>query len=247
MPNKILLKQKETTTTLLANLDNREMLVNNADIQAFIRIADRLKQFLFDDDLRGGADSFSDRINTISTFVSPNAGGIVSGYYYDNNPHCGVGTLIGAANRIDLAPYYTSETFSINQIGCAVATAVAGSLFKVVIYASDADGWPGAKLYESGDLSGAAVAYVSENLAFEFKSGTKYWLGVRHSSTCTLRTVLVANTYNLGLGSSGAATVQATIVRRTIAYATPAPASWSFVKTDLVSNTTPPSVRFRAV
>ena len=194
----------------------------------------------------GGVNDLAERLNTISNFASPNAGGVVSNWFYDNNPHGGVATLAGAANRMELAPYYTSVPISINQIGCAVSTAVAGSLFKILIYGTGADGWPGAKLYESADISGATAAYAFATLSFTFVPGRMYWLGVRHSSTPTLRTVAVANAFNLGLGSAGNGTTQLTVLRRTLTYATAAPDPWGFVTTDPVANVTPPSIRFRA-
>lgn len=195
---------------------------------------------------RGNAANLNARIGTISNFASPNAGGVVVGQYYDNSfQGTAASTLAGAANRFDLAPYYTSVPLAIDQIGCAVGTAVAGSLFKVVIYSANAAGWPDQLLYESGDLSGAAVAYVGATLSFTFQSGTQYWLGVRHSSTCTLRTINVSSAVNLGLTASNA-TSYATILRRTLTYATAAPQSFNFVNADRTANVTPPSVRFRA-
>lgn len=247
MANLIKLKNKLTTGTSLSNLVDREALVNDADIKAFIRIAGNLRQFLFDEDLKGGASSFKDRIATISNFASPNVAGIVSGQYYDNSFHGSAsGTLIGAANRIELAPYCTSVPITIDRIGCGVSTAVAASLFKIVIYSSNSIGWPDQLLYESGNLSGATAAFVEATLSFTFQSGVQYWVGVRHSSTCTLRTVPVASAVNLGLTSNNA-TSYATVLRRTLTYATAAPSSWNFVNSDRVANITPPSIRFRSV
>jgi hypothetical protein len=191
--------------------------------------------------------TLTNRVNTISNFASPNAGGVVSGQYYDNSfQGSASGTLIGAANRIDLAPYYTSVDLPIDRIGCRVSTAVAASLFKIVIYNSGSDGWPDTLAYESGDLSGATAAFAQATLSFTFLKGAQYWVGVRHSSTCTLRTVAVASAVNLGL-TSNAASNYATILRRTLTYATPATSPWNFVNADRVANITPPSIRFRAV
>lgn len=199
-----------------------------------------------DADVRGGAASLNARLGCISNFASPNAGGVVSGQYYDNSfQGTASSTLAGAANRIDLAPYYTSVQLPIDQIGCSVSTAVAGALFKIVIYSADSNGWPDALLYESTDLSGAATGYAFEAVSFTFSSGVQYWVGVRHSSTCTLRTINVSSAVNLGLTSSTAANY-ATILRRTLTYATAAPSTWSFVNSDRVANVTPPSIRFRA-
>lgn len=199
-----------------------------------------------DSDVRGGAESLNARLGTISNFASPNAGGIVSGQYYDNSfQGTASATLAGAANRIDLAPYYTSATFSIDRIGCGVSTSVAGALFKIVIYSTNAVGWPDTLLYESGDLSGATVAFAEATLSFTFQSDVQYWVGVRHSSTCTLRTINVSSAVNLGLTSNNA-TSYATVLRRTLTYATPATSPWNFVNSDRVANVTPPSIRFRA-
>jgi hypothetical protein len=194
---------------------------------------------------QGGAISLSDRINTISNFASPNAGGIVSGNYYDNSfQGTASSTLAGATNRIDLAAYYTSINLPINQIGVAVSTAVAGANVKIVIYNTGANGWPNALLYESADISAATAAYAFATLSFTFLSGTIYWVGVRHSSTATLRTINVSSACNYGLVSSSG-TTYANVLRKSVAFANPAPNPWGFAVSDLVA-ATPPSIRFRA-
>jgi hypothetical protein len=199
-----------------------------------------------DGDVRGGAASLAARLGTISNFASPNAGGVVSGQYYDNSfQGTAASTLSGAANRIDLAPYYTSVPLAINQIGVAVSTGVSGATIKIVIYSSDADGWPDRLLYETAALSAASSGYVYESLSFTFASGVQYWVGVRHSSTATLRTINVSSAVNLGLTSNTAANY-ATILRRTLTFATPATDPWSFTNADRTANVTPPSIRFRA-
>lgn len=171
---------------------------------------------VYDYDVRGGATNLNTRLNTISNFASPNAGGVVSGQYYDNSfQGSASGTLAAAANRIDLAPYYTSVSLPIDRIGVAVSTAVAASLAKVVIYSSDASGWPDILLYESADLDCSTTGMKEATLSFTFNSGTQYWVGVHTNSTQTLRTVAVASAVNLGLTSSSAANY-ATILRRTL-------------------------------
>lgn len=186
------------------------------------------------------------RVDVVSNFASPNAGGVVTGQYYDNSFHgTASSTLAGAAGRLDLAPYYTSVPLTIDLIGIAVSTAVASAQAKVVIYSSDANGWPDALLYESGALDCGTTGYKFETLDFMFERGTQYWVGVRHSSTATLRTINVSSAVNLGL-TSNAASNYATILRRTVTFANAAPSPWNFVNGDRVANTTPPSIRFRA-
>jgi hypothetical protein len=248
MSNVIKFKNKTTTGTSLDNLTDREALVNDADLKAFVRIAGNIRQFLFDEDLKGGARSLQDRLNVISSFASPNTAGLVPGQYYDNSFHgAASASLMGAADRIELSPYYTSDVINIDRIGCGVSIGVLSSLFRVVIYSSNStSGWPENLLYESNNLSGATAAFAEASLAFTFKSGTKYWLGIRHSGMCTLRTVPVTSALNLGLLSNNASSY-ATVLRRTLVFNTLAPETWSFVDSDRAANITPPSVRFRVV
>lgn len=196
---------------------------------------------------RGSRNSINERISVISNFASPNAGGVVSGFFYDNSfQGTASSTVAGAANRCDLAPYYTSINLPIDQIGIACSTAVASAQAKIVIYDSDANGWPGELLYESGNLDLGTTGYKFASLTFTFQSGRQYWIGVRHSSTATIRTINVSSAVNLGVNGSNGSNYF-TILRRTITYANAAPNPWTFVSTDLVANVTPPSIRFRAV
>ena len=179
-------------------------------------------------------------------YASPNAGGFVVGQFYDNsfaaNPSS---TLIGAVDRIELAPHYSGSASSIDQIGVVVSTAVAASNVKIVIYSSDAAGWPSTLLYESANIASTTAVYVFAALTFTFAAGTRYWVGVRFSAACTIRTIPVTSALNLGLLSSNA-TSYASVLRRTLAFATAAPNPWVFTNTDRVANITPPSIRFRA-
>lgn len=186
------------------------------------------------------------RVDVVSNFASPNAGGVIVGEYYDNSFHGTASTtLAGAADRIDLAPFYTSSDMPIDQIGVAVSTAAASSTVKIVIYESGTDGWPSNLLHETGDIATSSGGYASEGLTFTFLRGKKYWLGVRHSSNPTLRSINLSSAANLGL-TSGSAGNYITILRRTLAYATAATDPWAFVSADRTGNVAPPSIRFRA-
>jgi hypothetical protein len=196
---------------------------------------------------RSETGALTSRVNVAGGYASGNVAAYISGQYYDNCLHPATPTtLAGAAGQIDLSPYYTSIDLAIDRIGCSVSTAVAGALFKIVIYSSNANGWPDALLYESADLSAATAAFTEAILSFTFAAGVRYWVGLRKSSTATFRTVPTSSCPNLGLLSNNA-TSYATILRRTLTYASPAPAIWGFVNADRVANVTPPSIRFRAV
>lgn len=201
------------------------------------------------EEARGWRGSLGDRLDTISNFASPNAGGVLVGAYYDAAFHgTAASTAGGAAGRLEIAPYYTSAGLRIDQIGVAVSTGVASATVRVLIYATGADGWPSDLLYESASLDCSSAGYKSVALDFTFEAGTQYWLGVHHSSTATLRAITQASLPNLGLGTSGAATGYTTMLRRTQTYASLAPTTWDAVSSaQMISNATMPSVRFRAL
>jgi hypothetical protein len=191
-------------------------------------------------------NALSDRLNVIGSFASANVAGYIAGQYYDTSLRAATPTaLAGAAGQIDLTPFFTNTDLAIDRIGCGVSAAVAGALFKIVIYSSNAAGWPDVKLYESANLSAATAAFAEATFSFTFLRGTQYWVGIRKSSTAAFRTVPTSSAANLGLLSSNA-TTYASVLRRTLAFATAAPATWGFVNTDRVANITPPSIRFRA-
>ena len=198
---------------------------------------------------RGDRSSLGKRIAVISNFASPNAGGVISGRYFDGAFHAAASaTIIGGANHVVMTPFFTSQPLSINQIGVAVSTGVAGALGRCFIYMAGDSGWPDDLLYEGeADLDFSAAAFVSHALSpvFTFEAGRTYWLGVRHSSTATLRGIPLTSVVNLGLQSNVAA-AYFTIVRRSLAFATPLPAKWGFVAGDLIANAVPPSIRMRA-
>ena len=170
--------------------------------------------------------------------------------WMDNAPIQGssiTSTLAGVAGRFDMAPFIPGRDITVDQFAVSVSGAIAGSLFRVAVYASDADGRPSTKLYESGDLSGATVAAVTATPGspLTFTAGTIYWIGVWHSSTCTIRTIAVASAYSLGMNGN-TATQYITVIRRTVTYpGTGLPATWVYNDAELQNNVTPPSVRMR--
>jgi hypothetical protein len=197
-----------------------------------------------DADVRGGAANLNARLGTISNFASPNAGGIVSGNFYDNAfQGTNAATLIGAANRIVLAPFYTSIPLAIDQLGLRVTSA--GGTCKIVVYSTDSNGWPDELLLETGDIdtSSTGAAYVSAS--YTFLSGVQYWLGVRYSASVTIGAINVSSSVNLGLSSNNATAYYKSLLRNSVTYANGAPDPWAFVSSDL-STGTAPSIRFRA-
>ena len=199
---------------------------------------------LLDADLRGGADSTADRLNIISNFASPNAGGIVPGRFYDNNFHGQLATMSVSNNRIELAPYYTSATFPIDQIGFAVSTAQPTSSVRALVYRAGPDGWPDELVLETGDIDTTGAGYKFEAVNFTFLSGVQYWVGFHSIGGATVRAINPSVAVNLGL-TSAAGTAYCSVIRKTVTYASGAPSPWVFNGTDLINGSVA-SVRFRA-
>jgi hypothetical protein len=193
-----------------------------------------------------GIDALNDRVAIIGNFASPNAGGYVPGRFYDNAFHCvAAQNIAGAANRAEMSPFFISGSVTIDRLGVAVASAVAGSLLRCFIYGSDSQGWPDQLLYEGGDdLSGAASGYVGHELDFSFNTEIKYWLGVRYSANTTVRGIPLSSAANLGLEFT-AGTSYFSKLQRPITFADALPQSWAFQASDLSSGICP-SIRFRA-
>lgn len=194
---------------------------------------------------RGMRSALGLRIDCVSDFASPNAGGVPAvGSWFDQSAHGdNASTLISAAGRIELYPYYTSTPLTIDRIGINVSTAAAGSA-RVVIYESDANGWPGDRVLSEDvpvtDTTGSKMATVD----FTFDSGRKYWLGRHTSAAPTLRGLNVGSCFNMGL-TSETATNYATVLRRTITYGDGAPATWEYVNSDRVAGIVQTSIRMR--
>lgn len=176
-----------------------------------------------------------------------NRWGFVSGQYVDQALTALANTtLAGAANRIELYPYIPQVSHSIDRISCYVTTGVASAQVKLVIYASDSNGYPGTLLYESSAIAAATSSAIAEaTMSQAFVAGTVYWLGVRHSSTSTLRAIALGAAPAFGTTSTG--TAYYTVLRRTLAFATAATSPWAFVNSDRVAGIAPTAIKMRVV
>lgn len=205
---------------------------------------------MFDEliEARNGRSALDLRIDTISNFASPNAGGYVAGRFYDQSFHAGTASTIAAAtNRLDLSPFYTSQQFSFDQIGLSVSTAVAGALGRIVIYSSTPEGWPDQRLFQSAELDLSTIGFKAASEGFTFDAGRQYWLGYLASAASVVHAVPTASLANLGLTTStgAAATAYATVCRRIVPYADGAPLAWAFAASHLTASIAA-SIRMRA-
>ena len=141
------------------------------------------------------------------------------------------GTLIGAANRLDLYPYCARADTTATGLAVNVTTAVAAAVGKIVVYASDAFGRPSTLVVETADLDFATVGVKTATIAQSFYAGRTIWLGIRHSSTATISAWGITATPDLNGGAP--VTTARKILRRTLTYATAAPATWGFVSSEI--------------
>jgi hypothetical protein len=143
-------------------------------------------------------------------------------------------TLGGAANRIDLMPFRAAFTFTADALGVLCSTAVASALGKILVYASDADGRPDALILETGTLDFATTGFKSVSVSQTFTKGTRYWFGIRHSSTATLNAHQIYTVPTLHF-LAVPTTAPQKLLRRTLAFATVAPATWGYNAAEAVS------------
>lgn len=134
------------------------------------------------------------------------------------------GTLAGVADRMDLFPFVPRADLSIDRLSVNVTTAVASSLGKIVLYASNASGQPAGLLTETGTLDFSTTGVKEATVALTFRKGVTYWLGI--GTTRPQRSAWVANA-TPDLTVNAPTTQQRKVLRRTVTFATAAPNPWT--------------------
>lgn len=140
------------------------------------------------------------------------------------------GTLAGAADRVDIFPFIPRADLSIDRLAVNVTTAVAASLGKIVLYASNASGQPAGLLTETGNLDFSTIGVKEATVALTLRKGVTYWIGVRHSSTATLSAWAAAATPDLTVNAP--TTQFRKVLRRTVTFASAAPNPWTYVSSE---------------
>lgn len=148
-------------------------------------------------------------------------------------------SLVGVANRFDIAPFTVPMDVTVTSLNLSVTTAVASALAKIVLYESDDFGRPTNKLVETADLDCSSTGFKSDTCSVALQRGKVYWRGFRHSSTATLAVLSGAATYFLNIGAR--ASSGQTLLRRTLTYATAAPSTWGYTSSELGAQN-PPAV-----
>ncbi len=152
----------------------------------------------------------------------------VSGDYMLTTMSAGgaLGTLAGAAGRIDLYPFTARADNAVTGLAVNVTTLLAAALGKIVVYDSDTNGRPANLLLETADLDFSTVGVKTATVSITFRQGRTYWLGIRHSSTATLSAW--AGTATPDINGGAPVTTARKTVRRTLTYATAATSTWGW-------------------
>ena len=143
-------------------------------------------------------------------------------------------TLPGVADRMDIWQWHCTRTVTIDAMACNCTVGVASALADFVAYDSDVNGRHNALLFETAavDLSTTGVKTAAQG--YTFTAGRCYWLGMRYSSTATLSNFSSAAVPDINGGSPS--TAQRKIIRKTLAYATPATNPLPWVSADIGNN-----------
>jgi hypothetical protein len=154
-------------------------------------------------------------------------------------------TRQGTANRIELVPYVPLVTEELDRFAVNVTTLIAASEVKIVVYASNADGWPDALLFESAALSSATTGAKTATTTLTLTAGVQYWVGMWHSSNATLSHAQNYTAPNLDYSAVTANT--STLIRReSVTFSGSAPNPWVFTDTEIpngsTTTVTPPCV-----
>ena len=129
-------------------------------------------------------------------------------------------------DQASLAPWVCPFDVTLSDIGINVSTAgLSGALSKFAIYDSDASGKPNSRLFMSGTVPVDTTGFKSTACTLSLAKGKTYWFMVRASLGFNSTSWNLACCAPINGGTTGS-TSNRTILTRTIAFATDAPATW---------------------
>lgn len=178
-----------------------------------------------------------------------NAGGLISGVYYDN-AYMGTAsaTLAASAGLMAAVPFTSAIDMPIDRLAIVVTTLAAAGTADMHIYECLENGWPGNKLYSSASVLTTSTGKKEVTLSFTFEAGKIYWLAVRASAAVSLRGVPLGSAKQFGMVTAdGSGSTYATALVQTSIMSGAAPSSWGAVTFAQLSAVVPPSFRMRAV
>ena len=144
----------------------------------------------------------------------------------------------GAANRIDIFPFLPRADLDLDAMLLNVTTAQAGAQARLLVYAADAQGRPGARLHQTGLLDLSETGAKTAALALSLPQGVTVWLGLHHSANATVSAWPASATPDLN-GGTQPVTAARKALRRFVDFADGAPAAWGFASSEIVGGNVP--------
>jgi hypothetical protein len=174
---------------------------------------------------------------------------LISGRYYplgvQNNT--AAGALVGVANLIQLYPVVWPQPGVLADISAIVTTLVAGGNVKILIYNTDVNGYPSDLILETANLTTASVGIKTIAFtSYNFTKGKIYWIGLRFSAaTNQVRAIPLAALTTIGGMGTTSVTTYGTCIRRTLTFATAAPATWVWNNAEITNGLLNPAIYIR--
>lgn len=195
------------------------------------------------------AESIGSDVKSLRRQSGCNAGGVISGVYYDNSCFGGASaTLAASAGLIAAVPFMSPVSLTVDRMAIVVTVLAAAGTADMHIYECLENGWPGNKLYSSASVLTTSTGKKEVTLSFTFEAGKTYWLGIRASVAVSIRGVALAGCKSFGMiTADGSGSSYATaLVQTSIMGSGAAPSPWGTVTLSQLSSTVAPSFRFRA-
>lgn len=155
------------------------------------------------------------------------------------------GTVVGAADRMAIYLWRPAHTMQLNVGWINTTTLLAGSSCKIVLYGADANGNPSNLLWESNPISCASAVAASDTIASPVTvvGGQLYYPGIRFSGTQMITGWGYPAIPDIHGGTAFSVSARKSL-RRSLAYATAAPASWGYTSSE-ISSDIPAAIQFR--
>lgn len=155
------------------------------------------------------------------------------------------GTSAGVADRMDIYLWRPAHTMQLNVGWINTTTLLAGSSCKIVLYGADANGNPSNLLWESNPISCAAAGAASDTLSSPVTvvGGQLYYPGIRFSGTQAISSWQYTAIPDIH-GGTAFSTIARKTLRRSLTYATAAPAAWGYTSSE-IANGGAAAIQFR--
>lgn len=214
------------------------------DIEWQTNLADALETEIIA--ARSGRTDLQEALVNLARYAYGDVLGKFNGSWYSSvRTADNAGTTAFTAERVQLVPYMSPSSFTIDRLAVTI-TANAGGSIRLAIYdATISTGTPSDQLWESSAVTTASNTGYEVTLDFTFEPCKLYWLAVHATNAVTFRSHSINGSIQFGLASAGA-TNRYTVLQDTITFGS-LPATWSFSGSQRTSQTGPVQFAMRAV